>query len=88
MKTSTTINASEVADFVYCQRSWYLRRLGTPVNAKTSGQQAVGIAWHRNESSLVTQATRRSVAGGGIVRIAIVALIIVVALYAIAHLVQ
>jgi hypothetical protein len=40
------INASELREFVYCERSWWLSRQGYAVSAKALQQRAAGIAFH------------------------------------------
>lgn len=51
------IRASEVGEYVYCARAWWLRREGVE---QTRGHEAraAGTAWHREHGRGVTAAAR------------------------------
>ena len=51
------IRASEVGEYVYCARAWWLRREGAE---QTRGQEAraAGTAWHLEHGRGVTAARR------------------------------
>jgi hypothetical protein len=41
------ISASELREFIFCERSWFLSRRGLPVSPEAESQRAAGIAFHR-----------------------------------------
>ena len=51
------IRASEVGEYVYCARAWWLRRAGVE---QTRGHEAraTGTAWHEEHGRNVTAAAR------------------------------
>ena len=51
------IRASEVGEYVYCARAWWLRREGAE---QTRGHEAraAGTAWHKEHGRNVTAAAR------------------------------
>jgi hypothetical protein len=48
MKHRYTINASEVGQFVFCRRSWFLQSLRAP--SLLAAQRATGIRFHQRHS--------------------------------------
>ena len=40
------INVSDLREFVYCERAWWLSRQGYVVSAKAQQQRAAGIVFH------------------------------------------
>ena len=40
------INASELREFVFCERAWFLNREGFRVSAEGQAQRAAGIDFH------------------------------------------
>jgi hypothetical protein len=49
------INASEVGEFVYCAKAWYLKRYGA---APEGSQLDEGVIFHKEHGTTVTQAAR------------------------------
>ncbi|HEX5081840.1 MAG TPA: hypothetical protein VFY40_07335 [Blastocatellia bacterium] len=54
------IDASEVGEFVYCAKSWYLKRSG---EIPQSSQLKSGIAFHKEHGATVSLAVRLRKAG-------------------------
>jgi hypothetical protein len=50
------INASEVADFLFCERSWFLSRQGKP--SVLEPERAKGVQFHQQHSDRVQEAPR------------------------------
>ena len=68
------ISASEVGDFVYCAKAWYLKRCG----ALAEGEQlAAGVTFHGRHATKVAQAIRLRRSG---TRLAFAALVMLVLL--------
>jgi len=40
------VNASELREFLFCERAWFLSRQGYRVSAKAEAQRAAGIVFH------------------------------------------
>jgi hypothetical protein len=40
------VNASELREFLFCERAWFLSRAGNRVSAQAEAQRAAGIAFH------------------------------------------
>jgi CRISPR/Cas system-associated exonuclease Cas4 (RecB family) len=40
------VNASELREFLYCERAWFLSRQGLRVSAAARSQRAAGIEFH------------------------------------------
>ena len=58
MKPSRTVRVSELAEFVYCERSWWLRTVRRmPPNRATQQAQAAGLVWHEAEGQRIARAT-------------------------------
>jgi hypothetical protein len=54
------IDASEVGEFVYCAKSWYLKRSG---EIPQGSQLDRGVVFHEKHGATVSQATRLRKAG-------------------------
>jgi CRISPR/Cas system-associated exonuclease Cas4 (RecB family) len=46
------INASELNQFVYCRRAWFLRRRGYHVSAESERRMQQGIRFHEQRAAL------------------------------------
>ena len=60
MPRKKTITAAEVAEFVYCEKAWYLKRSGAIARG---AQLARGTAYHRQHAAGVKQAESSRRAG-------------------------
>jgi hypothetical protein len=40
------VTASELREFLYCERAWFLNRQGYRVSAEAEGHRAAGIVFH------------------------------------------
>ena len=40
------VNASELREFLFCERAWFLSRQGLQVSAQAASQRAAGIEFH------------------------------------------
>jgi hypothetical protein len=54
------IDASEVGEFVYCAKSWYLKRSG---EIPQGAQLESGVVFHKEHGATVSRAARLSKAG-------------------------
>jgi hypothetical protein len=54
------IDASEVGEFVYCAKSWYLKRNG---EVPLGSQLESGLVFHKEHGAKVAQAARLRAAG-------------------------
>jgi hypothetical protein len=45
------VNASELAEFVYCQRAWALANQGGPVSEAVEQQRGVGNRFHNERAA-------------------------------------
>jgi hypothetical protein len=67
------ITASEIGDFAYCPKAWYLKRCGeAPQNAHLDE----GVAFHERHGSGVSQAARLNQVGKKFVVIALILFIV------------
>ena len=48
--TGEMINASELREFVFCERAWWLSRQGYVVSAKAQQQRAAGVTFHERRA--------------------------------------
>jgi hypothetical protein len=55
------VTASEVADYVFCRHSWYLRRLGTSVSEQAQASMNAGVDWQDRKDSVIPVAIERHV---------------------------
>jgi hypothetical protein len=44
------VTASELREFLYCERAWFLNRQGYRVSAEAEGHRAAGIAFHEQRA--------------------------------------
>ena len=49
------VNVSELREFVFCERAWYLARQGHPVSKETQAQRAEGVAFHQERARQAQQ---------------------------------
>jgi len=40
------VNASELREFLFCERAWFLSRQGYQVSAQAESQRAAGVVFH------------------------------------------
>jgi len=54
------IDASEVGEFVYCAKAWYLKRCGeVPEDSRLED----GVVFHKKHGAMVSRVTRLGLAG-------------------------
>jgi hypothetical protein len=68
-----TITASEVGEFAFCAKAWYLNRCG---EAPQSPHLEEGLAFHETHEAAVAQAVRLNRAGKKLGAIALILLIV------------
>jgi len=49
------VNASELREFLFCERAWYLGRLGYQVSAQAESQRAAGIVFHEARAAAASR---------------------------------
>jgi CHASE2 domain-containing sensor protein len=79
------ITASEVADYVFCMHSWYLRRQQVPVSNDALSRMTAGVVWQGERDQLVPKAIEQEQQATTAYRLAwaaLVALLIVVTAWA------
>lgn len=75
-----TVRASELGEFVFCQRAWWYAQNGVPSDAQAS--QDRGTAWHAGRSRRAMAAVQLARLG----RVLIAAGVVLLAAYLILHL--
>jgi hypothetical protein len=68
------INASEVGEFVYCAKAWYLKRCGEVPQGSHLDE---GVTFHERHETTVSQAVRLQKAGE---RLSLTGLLLLIAL--------
>ena len=68
------ITASEIGDFAYCQRAWYLKRCGEVAQGQ---HLETGTAFHATHEAGVSQAARLNRAGKRLGLMALILLIVI-----------
>ena len=53
------VNASELKDYVYCNRSWFLNQQGLRVTNKTAEERLAGIAFHEERAKAAARGSNR-----------------------------
>jgi hypothetical protein len=49
------VNASELREFLFCERAWYLGRRGYQVSAQAESQRAAGIVFHEARAAAASR---------------------------------
>lgn len=71
-KVSSLISATEVAEFVFCEKAWYLKRAG----ARAQGERLEpGAQFHRQHGSQVASASRLGRLAGLLALLAVLLLV-------------
>jgi hypothetical protein len=52
------VSASEIKDFIFCRRAWYLGKQGLRPSEETRRKQAAGIAFHEERAVAPVRAAR------------------------------
>ena len=63
MRSHDLIRASEIGDFVYCRRSWFLSAQGVNPGLKQMEQRDAGIEYHQRHGEQVKSAQQLRSAG-------------------------
>ena len=53
------VNASELREFLFCERAWFLSRQGYRVSAKAESHRAAGIAFHERRAAAAQRGASR-----------------------------
>jgi hypothetical protein len=51
------VNASELREFLFCERAWYLGRQGYQVSAQAESQRAAGLVFHEARAAAANRGT-------------------------------
>ena len=68
-----TITASEIGEFAYCPKAWYLKRCGETAQSPHLGE---GVSFHETHEARVSQAVRLDRAGKRLGMVALILLIV------------
>jgi CRISPR/Cas system-associated exonuclease Cas4 (RecB family) len=77
MQSKNIVLASEIADYVYCKRSWWLRFTG---RAKANYAMELGTQRHNELSDNLSFFSARKIAAISLILVSLVLIIIVIAL--------
>jgi hypothetical protein len=55
------VNASELREFVFCERSWFLNRQAFVVSEEAQSQRAEGVAFHELRAEAARKASNPQV---------------------------
>jgi hypothetical protein len=72
------IDASEVGDFVYCAKSWYLKRCGEVLQGPRLEE---GAAFHKGHEATISRAARLRKAGAWLSLIGFFLLVVLVLIW-------
>lgn len=79
MKPEDPIRVSELAEFVYCQRAWWLKMVQkAPSSAEAREAQAEGELWHQQLGARIATTDAYSGAGYAALLIAVILLVLAV----------
>jgi hypothetical protein len=53
------LNASELREFVFCERTWFLARQGYAVSCHAQAQRAAGVAFHEARAADAQKGSNR-----------------------------
>ena len=77
MMNDRPVRVSELADFMYCQRAWWLKMVcKEPSSAEAREAQAEGELWHRAQGDKIARCDALSGAAYGALLIALLLLIL------------
>jgi CRISPR/Cas system-associated exonuclease Cas4 (RecB family) len=74
---SSWITASEVGEYVYCARAWYLRDEGYETETRRTAQEA-GLAWHVAQGEEVVSAQRSHTASIAFIFLSVLAVMLLI----------
>jgi len=74
--TRRAINASELKDFSFCQRAWYLEQIGTP--SEIEDQRRAGTIDHQEHAEHVERSTQREENLTGVMLLGVLVLVLVI----------
>ena len=78
-KPSDPIRVSELAEFVYCQRAWWLKMVcKAPSSPQAREAQSEGEIWHQEQGSRIARTDALSGAGYAALLIAFLLLVLAV----------
>lgn len=49
--TADMVSASELREFLFCERAWFLSRKGLPVSSDAEAQRVAGTAFHETRAA-------------------------------------
>jgi hypothetical protein len=52
------VNASELREFLFCERAWFLSRQGYRISAQAESQRSAGIVFHEERSAAANRGRR------------------------------
>ena len=77
------VTASELREFVFCERAWWLKRHGCEVSHKAQAERAEGLAFHEQRARAA-----RTASEGAALWLAIVLLLAAIAIWLIKELLE
>ncbi|MCI0387206.1 MAG: hypothetical protein MOB07_00315 [Acidobacteria bacterium] len=69
---SPTVTASEIGEFVYCAKAWYLKRCGETAESEYLEE---GVSFHEKHGAAVSRAEHLNRAGKSLAAIAVLLLV-------------
>ena len=74
------VTASEIADYVFCKHSWYLRMQGNAVSDGARAQRSAGVAWQNQKDERAFEAVHQTKRAKSALKFAWVALFVLIAI--------
>jgi CRISPR/Cas system-associated exonuclease Cas4 (RecB family) len=70
------VSASEVSEFVFCRRAWWLKyQMGAVASRAAQTAETTGRAWHRRQGRRIARVAGLKLVGSGLVLFGVILLV-------------